>query len=162
MARGEASTREGQGGRHRRGVAHAAGSLGRRGGEVYGGRMPRQVLALVISTLVLGCGESRQDVYTAGMKVEGDAERGPCKLIYDKKEGANILTGDQVQACLKMQGEAVALYERAAALGLKSVDFVRTHEEAKRRFKRLEGMLKMVREMEMPEYKAPVLPDEPK
>lgn len=122
--------------------------------------MPRLVLAalLMISTLLPGCGgESRQDLYMAGMKVEGDAERGPCKLLYDKQEGANVLSGDQVQACLKMQGEAVALYERAAALGLKSVDFVRTHEEAKARQARLEGMLKMVREMERPEVR-PELP----
>jgi hypothetical protein len=119
--------------------------------------MPRLVLAtLLVTTLFAGCsGESRQDLYMAGMKVEGDAERGPCKLLYDKQEGANVLSGDQVQACLKMQGEAVVLYERAAALGLKSVDFVRTHEEAKARVARLEGMLKMVREMERPELRPP-------
>jgi hypothetical protein len=121
--------------------------------------MPRLVLAaLLVSTLVPGCvGESRQDIYMEGMKVEGDAERGPCKLMFDKQEGANILSGDQVQSCLKMQGEALALYERAAALGLKSPDFVRTHEEAKARLGRLELMLKMVREMERPEVK-PTLP----
>jgi hypothetical protein len=119
--------------------------------------MPRLVFAaLIVSTLLPGCGgESRQDVYMAGMKIEGDAERGPCKLLYDKKEGANVLSGDQVQACLKMQGEALALYERAAGLGLKSADFVRTHEEAKARQARLEGMLKMVREMERPEIAPP-------
>ena len=121
--------------------------------------MLRQVLAaLMVVTLTSGCGESRQDLFTAGMKVEGDAERGPCKLLYDEKEGANVLSGDQVQSCLKMQGEAVALAERAAALGLKSADFVRTHEVAKLRHKRLEGMLKMVREMERPEYPSPALP----
>jgi hypothetical protein len=53
------------------------------------------------------------------MKVEGDAERGPCKLLYDEKEGGGVLSGDQVQSCLKMQSEALALYDRAAALGLK-------------------------------------------
>ncbi|MBA3548799.1 MAG: hypothetical protein H0T76_20140 [Nannocystis sp.] len=122
--------------------------------------MSRQVLAaLVFSMLVPGCGESRQDIYMAGMKVEGEAERGPCKLLYDKQEGAHVLSGDQVQSCLKMQGEAVALYERAAALGLKSADFVRTHEEAKLRLKRLEGMLKMVREMERPDFREPALPE---
>lgn len=121
--------------------------------------MPRLVLAaLMVCTLTSGCGESRQDLYMEGMKVEGEAERGPCKLVYDTEKGANILSGDQVQSCLKMQGEALALYDRAAALGLKSVDFVRTHEQARVRLQRLEGMLKMVREMERPDYKAPTLP----
>ena len=149
------------GGRSRREALERgpAWSLGCRRDGVYCGWMPRLVLAaLLVSTLMPGCaGESRQDLYMEGMKVEGDAERGPCKLLYDKQQGANILTGDQVQSCLKMQGEAVALYERAAALGLKSADFVRTHEEAKARLGRLELMLKMVREMERPEFK-PTLP----
>jgi hypothetical protein len=99
---------------------------------------------------VAGCGESRQALYMEGMKVEGDAERGPCKLIHDKEVGAALLTGDQVQQCLQMQSEALALYDRAAALGLKDVDFVRAHEQARERVKRLEGMLRMVREMERP------------
>lgn len=93
-----------------------------------------------------------------GMKLEGDAERGPCKLLYDEKEGANVLSGDQVQSCLKMQGDALALYDRAAALGLKDLDFVRTHEQARVRLKRLEGMLRMVREMERPDYRPPAAP----
>lgn len=107
---------------------------------------------------VPACGESRQEVYMQGMKIEGDAERGPCKLLYDEKEGANVLSGDQVQSCLKMQGEALVLYDRAAALGLKDLDFVRTHEQARVRLKRLEGMLRMVREMERPDYRPPALP----
>jgi len=105
-----------------------------------------------------GCGESRQALYMEGMKVEGDAERGPCKLVHDKEVGAALLTGDQVQQCLQMQSEALALYDRAAALGLKDADFVQAHEQARGRVERLEGMLKMVREMERPEYKAPLPP----
>lgn len=113
--------------------------------------MVRHVLVLA---LVAACGgESRRELYTQGMKIEGDAERGPCKVAYDMEAGANVLDGDQVQGCLKMQEEALALYERAAALGLKDVDFLRTREQAAARVKRLEGMLKMVREMERPEYK---------
>lgn len=111
-------------------------------------------LLLLISVVVAAaCGESRQDLYMQGMKVEGEAERGPCKLVYDDKEGANVLSGNQVQECLRVQEEAQKLYDRAAALGLKDVDFVRTHENSQARIKRLEGLLKMVREMESPEFK---------
>ena len=136
------------------------GRLGRGGGRVYRGWMPGALrFVLVLSALLGSCGgESRQALYMQGMKIEGDAERGPCKLVYDQKEGANVLSGDQVQSCLKMQGEALAMYERAAALGLKDLDFVRTHEEAKVRLKRLEGMLRMVREMERPDYRPPTPP----
>lgn len=114
------------------------------------------VLCLLLS--FVACGESRQALYMEGMKVEGDAERGPCKLIHDKEIGAALLTGDQVQQCLHMQSEALALYDRAAALGLKDADFVQAHEQTRGRVARLEGMLKMVREMERPDYKASLPP----
>ncbi len=85
-----------------------------------------------------------------GMKVEGEAERGPCKLVHDSQAGAAFLTGDQVQSCLQMQSDALALYDRAAALGLKDADFVKAQTQARARVERLDGMLKMVREMERP------------
>ena len=85
-----------------------------------------------------------------GMKVEGEAERGPCKLVHDSQAGAAMLTGDQVQSCWQMQADALAFYDRAAGLGLKDADFVAAHAQAKARVERLEGMLKMVREMERP------------
>jgi hypothetical protein len=101
----------------------------------------------------VGCGESRREVFTQGMKAEGDAERGPCKLVYDQQEGAHVLSGDQVQSCLSMQEQAQAFYDKAAAMGLKDLDFVRTRDASLARIKRLEGMLKMVREMEQPDVK---------
>lgn len=51
----------------------------------------RFVVVLAALVVPAGCGESRQEVYMQGMKLEGDAERGPCKLLYDEKEGANVL-----------------------------------------------------------------------
>lgn len=88
-----------------------------------------------------------------GMAVEGDAERGPCKVAYDMNAGAAVLSGDQVQQCLTMQQEALALYEQAAAMGMKDLEFVRTRDQALARVKRLEGMLTTVREMEQPDVK---------
>lgn len=114
----------------------------------------RRALVLVLS--LAACGESRQDLYMQGMKLEGEAERGPCKLLYDEQAGANVLTGDQVQNCLQMQTDALALYERAAGLGLKDADFVQNHTQARARVERLEGMLKMVREMERPDLGPPI------
>ena len=59
------------------------------------------------------------------------------------KYGGNALAGAS-------DDDALALYDRAAGLGLKDADFVQAHEQARGRVARLEGMLKMVREMERP------------
>lgn len=111
-----------------------------------------RVSALGLVLVSAGCGENRREVYTQAMKVEREAEQGPCKLVWDQELGANILSGNQVQHCLKGQEEALALYDRAESLGLKDIDFVQTHERARERVKKLEMMLKMVREMETPEF----------
>ena len=116
----------------------------------------RFALVLTIFAVTVGaCGESRQELYMQGMKHEGDAERGPCKLLYDKQAGASLLSGDQVQQCLQMQSEALALYDRAAALGLKDADFVQTHTLARARLERLEGMLQTIRSLERPDLDPP-------
>ena len=107
-------------------------------------------MSVVSFMTAVGCGESRRDVFMQGMKTVGDAERGPCKLVYDQEEGANVISGDQVQSCLAMQEQAQALYDKAEAMGLKDPDFIRTSETSKMRVKRLSGLLKMVREMEQP------------
>lgn len=117
--------------------------------------MRRALVLTVLTALTAACGENRQELYMQGMKHEGEAERGPCKLLYDKDAGANLLSGDQVQQCLHMQGEAMALYERAAALGLKDADFVQTHTQARARIERLEGMLKTLRMLERPDLEPP-------
>ncbi|PCC70051.1 hypothetical protein SAMN02745121_07822 [Nannocystis exedens] len=113
--------------------------------------MPRLSLGLWL-VLVFACGESPREVYTQGMKAEGEAERGPCKLVFDPQIGQNVISGDQIQSCLKGQEEALALYDKASALGLKDLDFERTRERARERAKRLQGMLTTLRELEQPEY----------
>ena len=112
-----------------------------------------RLLLLIFTVAAVGCGETSREVFTRGMQAEGDAERGPCKLVYDAQEGAAVLSGDQVQQCLAMQQEAQELYDKAAEMGLKDLVFVRTRDQSLVRIKRLEGMLKMVREMEQPDIK---------
>lgn len=113
--------------------------------------MARAIVGLWL-VLVAGCGESPREVYLQGMKAEGEAERGPCKLIFDQQLGQNVISADQIQSCLKGQEDAAALYDRAAALGLKDLDFERTREQAHERAKRLRLMLSTLRELEQPEY----------
>lgn len=110
--------------------------------------------ASVLSCLVLlaSCGESPREVYMQGLKLEREAEKGPCKLMFDQEIGANVLSGDQVQSCLKGQEQALAIYEKVAALGFKDPEFQVTYERAQERKKRLETMLTVIREMEAPEY----------
>jgi hypothetical protein len=98
--------------------------------------------------LVAACGENKRDVFMQGLEIEGAAERGPCKLHYTENAQAASLSGDMVDECLRQTEQALALYDKAAQLGLKDPEFVTVHERAKERKQRLEQMLKMVRSIE--------------
>ena len=119
------------------------------------------LVPLLALTTVVGCEkrETKHDVYMRAMQLEGEAERGDCKLAYDSSAAAHVLDGDQVQSCLNRLEEALELYERAAAMGLKDIDFINARDRALQRKKKLEGMLSMVRKMEEPAYEPPKLPD---
>jgi hypothetical protein len=93
-------------------------------------------------------GPSKNDLYMEGLQIEGDAERGPCKLHYVEGQPAAQLTGDQLTNCLARTKDAVDKYDEAAALGLDDPDFVKVHQRAKERVTRLEDMLTQVRKME--------------
>lgn len=93
-------------------------------------------------------GPNKNDIYMEGLQIEGDAERGPCKLHYVEGQDAAQLSGDQLAACLVRTQDALAKYEEAAKLGLDDPDFVKVHERAKQRVERLEGMVTQVRKME--------------
>lgn len=108
------------------------------------------LLPLLAAVAVAGCkqGPNKRDLYMEGMQIEGDAERGPCKLHYVEGQDAAALSGDQVATCLERTKEALAKYDQAAAAGLDEADFVKTHQKAKERVERLEAMVTQVRKME--------------
>ena len=115
------------------------------------------MLRQVVSTMgavallgALGCGkETRHDVYMRGLQVEGEAERGPCRIRFDGAAQAQVLDGDRVQECLEETERAIALYEQAMAMGSDQEPEVRqTHARSLERKKRLEDMLHQVRRME--------------
>lgn len=83
-----------------------------------------------------------------GLQIEGDAERGPCKLHYAEGEQAAMLSGDQLTNCLARTKDALAKYDEAHALGLDDPDFLKVHQRAKDRVTRLEDMISQVRRME--------------
>ena len=114
---------------------------------------PSFALALVLFGLGGGCGEDRRDVYAKGLEVEQEAERGACQVHYKKELGASVINGDIVAECLRMTELALSYFDRAAEMGLSDIDFVEVHERARERKARLEGMLKMVREMERDQVK---------
>ncbi len=111
----------------------------------------RTSLVLLGSLLALSAcrqGPSKRDLYMEGLQIEGDAERGPCKLHYAKGQDAAALSGDQLASCLARTKEAVEKYDQAAELGLEDADFVEVHARAKEDIERLEGMIAQVRKME--------------
>ena len=101
-----------------------------------------------VLALGVGCGDTKYDVYMQGAKIEGEAERGVCRLQYTEPSAAAPLTGDQVLECLRETQRALEYYERAASMGFQDHDFRRVHQRALERKERLESMLVMVREME--------------
>lgn len=119
----------------------------------YGDGVPR--LALLAAALLiaaagpLGCGgKTKHDVYMEGLKIEGDAERGVCKLHFGDGQMMQALSGDRLQDCLRATDEALELYDKAAEMGLEDADFKKVHARAKDRKAKLEGMLTQVRSME--------------
>jgi hypothetical protein len=109
----------------------------------------KRLLGPALVAALAGCnGETRHDVYMKGLTIEGDAERGPCKLHYGGDSFAATLSGDQVAECLRLTEQALELYDRAAQMGLADPDFVKVHERAKERKGRLESMLRNVRQIE--------------
>jgi len=112
--------------------------------------MPLHRLALCLLLLGPACkqGPNKNDLYMEGLQIEGDAERGPCKLHYVEGQPAAQLSGDQLTNCLARTKDALAKYDEAARLGLDDPDFVKVHQRAKDRITRLEDMVTQVRKME--------------
>jgi hypothetical protein len=104
---------------------------------------------LVVALVLLGCnGQSKYDVFLEGQKVEGEAERGPCKLQYTSDSPAAVINSEIVKTCLHETEKAIALYEKAHEMGYDDADFHKVYDRAKERRERLESMLKMVGSME--------------
>lgn len=110
--------------------------------------MSRILLSLVVLSTLCGCGESKYDVYMRGLEIEGDAERGPCKLHYAEGEHAARLDRGQLTSCLQETERALVEYEKAKQMGYADADFTRVYERAKERKARLEQMIEMVGQME--------------
>lgn len=115
-------------------------------------------LALVA---VLGCGESKYEVFLQALEAEGEAERGPCKLHYaDTAQNANFmsaasLSGDQIASCIAATDRSLVLFEKAAGMGKPDADLQQAYDRAKARKEKLSSMLRMVRDMERDALRPP-------
>ena len=110
--------------------------------------MSRWISTVAVLSALAGCGESKYDVYMRGLEIEGDAERGPCKLHYAEGEHAARLDRSQLTSCLQETERALAEYEKAKSMGYADADFTKVYERAHERKARLEQMIEMVGEME--------------
>lgn len=118
----------------------------------YSEGMSRPLFAAALLGSLLGslpgCGENKHDIYMRGLEIEGDAERGPCKLQYAKGEHAARLDRSQLTTCLVETQRAIAEYEKAKTLGYDEAGFAKVYDRAHEREARLEQMIEMVGEME--------------
>jgi len=116
---------------------------------------PRRGLFSALLLAACSTGPTRHDAYMEALALEGAAERGPCKLTFERSVGAQVLSSEQVAACLEIQEKALAAYERAAALGMKGdAAFEKTYARAKERRARLESMLANVARLERDQVRA--------
>ena len=95
------------------------------------------------------CGQTKHEVFLEGQKIEGEAERGPCKLHYAPDAQAAVINSEIVKTCLSETEKAIVLYEKAKSMGLDEPDFLAVHARALERRDRLQSMLKMVGSMEL-------------
>ena len=111
--------------------------------------MRSAIVISLLATLAFACGgRDKYEVYLEGLQVEAEAEKGPCALHTEQGQAAPVLSGDQVQTCLRRTEDAIALYEEAGRLGLNDVDYNRVYSRALQRRDRLKDMLTNVRAME--------------
>ncbi len=117
--------------------------------HAHSARRRALLLGPLLGLLACNQGPNRRDLYMEGLQIEGEAERGPCKLHYVEGQEAAQLSGDQLANCLHRTREALAKYDEAAKLGLDDVDFVQVHQKARDNVVKLEGMVDQVRKMEL-------------
>jgi hypothetical protein len=92
--------------------------------------------------------ETATDLYMKGLEVEGAAERGPCKLLWDQAARVHTLNSGRVSECLAEQKKALSWYEKAAVKGQTGQDFQYQLEDARARVQKLESMLRTIQRME--------------
>lgn len=92
--------------------------------------------------------ETKYDVFLRGLQLEGEAERGPCKLMWDAEAQHHVINAAQINACLEAQVAALEVYEEAKAMGYAGPDFERVHARALERQARLKQMLDWVGDRE--------------
>jgi hypothetical protein len=111
--------------------------------------------SVLVLGLLLGLGAAcnsrdKYEVYMEGLGIEAQAEKSVCRLMIEEGQAMPVLSGDQVQTCLRRTEDAIALYEEAGRLGMKDdVDYQRVLARAKERKAKLEDMLTNVRAMEL-------------
>lgn len=122
-------------------------------------RLARLGLSLWAAVACLtGCqGESRYDAFLRAQKLEGEAERGACKLVFDPSVAAHIISGEAVAGCLRAHRAALAAYERAGAMGFEGEDYERARTASQERVHKLESMVRTVEMLERESSRAAAL-----
>ena len=81
-------------------------------------------------------------------QLEGEAERGACKLVFDTSVAAHIISGEAVAGCLRAHRTALEAYELAGAKGFEGADYERALTASRERVDKLESMVRTVEMLE--------------
>lgn len=108
-------------------------------------RLSGAILALA---LLGGCGPNPYDLYLQAMRAQGAAERGSCKLQFDKNLRSHTTNSGQVSRCIRDMDEVLGLYEKARRGGYEGKELDRALLKVQEDLKKLRSMQAMVSEME--------------
>lgn len=111
-------------------------------------RFVKLLSPVVVFATLCGCGPSGYDLYLEGSKLQGEAERKECRLVFDPAEKAHVLSSKDIKKCLEKNEEALEKYEAAKEAGHTGLDFDRTLAEQQERVAKLESMHKTVKMLE--------------
>lgn len=129
-----------------------------RGRSSLPGRASRWVL-LALLLQVGGCSqETSYDAFLRAQKMEGEAERGACRLVFDRERGAHVISSEDVARCLRENKRALRAYERAAARGYRGEDYDRIVGNLRDRIERLASMERTVGMLEREQASSPSTP----
>ncbi|NVB39171.1 hypothetical protein G6O69_15115 [Pseudenhygromyxa sp. WMMC2535] len=105
--------------------------------------------ALALASMATSaCKESGNDYYAEGLRLLGEAERGDCKLGFDRASGQQVINAERVRTCLEKTKAGLEQLQKARELGVDHREMSDLIEKTELEVERLEKMYKMVSRMQ--------------
>ncbi len=98
--------------------------------------------------LVGACKPSGNEAFAEGLRLLGEAERGPCKIEFDSASGNHMISAASISQCLVKTREGLDKLHEAKQLGVDHREINDLISKTEAEIERLESMRKMVLRMQ--------------